>query len=299
MFKADEELLKKIKQIQFKAKHLVSETFSGEYESAFRGRGMEFDEIRPYLAGDDVRSIDWNVTARMGRPHVKIYRDERELTVLFVVDVSGSMRFGSNEKLKMELAAEISALLAYAALKGGDKVGLLIFAGGIEHYIPPRKGRGHIYGIIKDILSFRPEERQTHESTDIEGATRFMRQVLKHRSIVFFISDFLMSDYQLPLSYLGRAHDLVCINLMDRREQRIPKMGYVEFVDAETKEVFLVNTSDTKWRSSFEESMKERLNQLTRFFQSRKIDSIFLENHQHYVDEIVRFFRRREKRRGR
>lgn len=287
----DEALIAKIKKIQFRAKHLVSETFAGEYASAFRGRGMEFDEIRQYTVGDDVRSIDWNVTARTGDPHVKVFRDERELTVLFVVDVSASMQFGHADRFKIEVAAEVAALLAYTAMKKNDKVGLVIFSDGVNHFVPPRKGRGHVWSIIKDILTYKPEQRRT----DLQSTTDFLQKVIKHRSIVFVISDFFLQEDLESLRALRRRHDLICLPVLDQREREIPAVGFIELEDAETGESQLIDTRREEVRREFRQQGKKRWQKLKDFFVSANIDYILLETEKSYLDVIVRFFKQRER----
>jgi uncharacterized protein (DUF58 family) len=288
-----EELIAKIKGIQIRAKHLVNNSFAGEYQSAFKGRGIEFDELREYMPGDDIRSIDWNVTARSGRPFVKVFKDERELCVMFVVDVSGSSQFGSQKKFKNEIAAEIAALLAYTALKNNDKVGLVIFSDHIEHYVPPKKGRGHVWQIIRDILSFQTQAKKTNLTVPLQ----FINQVIKHKAITFLISDF---QNQAGTEHLLRAtnlrHDLIAISITDPRELSIPNIGHIELEDIETGEVFMVNTGAKNFTQFFSKSATERLRKQKEFFQNSGIDLIQIETQKPYIDAIVRFFKSREAR---
>jgi len=226
------ELFAKIKAIQIRTQRLVNDAFAGEYERALRGRGMEFEEGREYQPGDDIRHIDWNVTARMGSPFVKLHREERELTVMLVVDVSSSGAFGSGTKLKNEVAAEIAALLAYTAIKSNDRVGLIIFSDRIEHFIPPKKGRSHVWRVIRDILTFRAPRRRT----DLQAALEYMSKVLRRRVVAFVISDFMDEGYEDILRISARRHDLTAIVVRDRREKELPKIGILELEDAETGE---------------------------------------------------------------
>ena len=291
----DDELLAKIKTIQIRAKRLVNDVFAGEYESAFKGRGLEFDEVREYLPGDDIRSIDWNVTARANKPYIKSYKDERELTVMFVVDVSASSRFGSHKKFKNEVAAEITALLAYTALKSNDKVGLIIFSDHVEHYIPAKKGRGHIWRLIREILAYESESRKT----DLKVPLEFLNMVVKKRAITFLISDFQDDDYQSQLRTISRRHDLIAFGIYDYREVSIPSIGYIELEDAETGESILVNTSSKKLRNEFTHHSKKAMKQQREFFHGAGIDFIQIKTDESYIDPIVKFFHNREKSRTR
>ena len=270
---------------------MVNETFAGEYQSAFKGRGMEFDEVREYFPGDDVRKIDWNVTARSDRPYVKIFKDERELTVLFMVDVSGSSRFGTQKKFKNEIAAEITALLAYTALRNNDKVGLIIFSDHVEHYIPPKKGRGHIWKLIRDILSYRSESKKT----DLNIPLEFLGRVVKRKCITFLISDFMGESFEKELRTTSKHHDLIAVSVVDPREKEIPKIGYIELEDAETGEFLLVNSSNYLFQKSFGEKTKELQEKRDKFFKSSGIDHIEVTTDSTYVDSIIKFFRKREK----
>lgn len=287
------EVLAKLKGIQFRMRSLVTELFSGEYVSAFKGRGMEFEEVRPYQPGDDIRAIDWNVTARVGSPFLKIYREERELTLLFVVDVSASMHFGSVRQFKSEMAAEITALLAYAALKNNDKIGLIIFSDHVEHYLPPKKGRAHVWRVIRDILSHRSKAQKT----DLKLPLEFLNRVAKRKVVSFVISDFLGEGYEEALRRTSRHHDVVAISIDDPREQQIPNVGLLELRDAETGQLALVNTRDASVRKNWEGASKQARAKRDRIFRQSGIDHIALSTERSPVDPLVRFFQKREKRR--
>ncbi len=288
----DDELLAKIKGIQIRANHLANDVFAGEYESAFKGRGLEFEEVREYQPGDDVRSIDWNVTARYNKPFIKTFRDERELTVLFVVDVSASARFGTQKKFKSDIAAEITALLAYTALKNNDKVGLVIFSDQVEHYLPPKKGRGPIWRLIKDILAYK----STSKETKLAAPLSFINRCFKKKTIIFLISDFLDSGFQDQLRSLARYHDLIAINISDIRERNLPAIGYIELEDMETGESILINTKDPRLQKELTAKNAEAEKAKLDFFRSARIDFIQVEANDSYFEPIVRFFRKREKR---
>ena len=275
-----------------RASHLAVDVFAGEYQSAFKGRGLEFEEVREYTPGDDVRSIDWNVTARYDRPFIKTFKDERELTVLFAVDVSASSRFGTQSKYKSEVAAEITALLAYTALRNNDKVGLIIFSDHIEHYVPPKKGRGHIWRLIREILSYESTSRQTSLKVSMD----FISRCIRRRSIVFLLSDFLDDGYQSEIQALGRRHELIGIGIRDQRELEIPNIGYIELEDLETGEGILVNTSNALLRDEFRQASRGRLSEQRKFFQRSGIDFINVEANRDYIDPIVQYFRMRDKR---
>ena len=286
-----DELLSQIKGIQIKAKSLVNDVFAGEYLSAFKGRGMEFEEVREYFPGDDVRNIDWNVTARSEKPYIKTFRDERELTVFFVVDVSGSTQFGSNEKLKKEVMAEITAMLAYAAMKNNDKVGLLIFSDHNEHFIPPKKGRGHIWRIIKEILTY---EAKSHK-TNIKIPLEFLARVQKKKCITFLISDFLIDEMEKPILSLSRKHELVAISINDQREFEIPAVGYIELEDAETGENILVNTRSEKFLKNYASMCEKKYQEQQSFFDRHGIDYVNLNTSENYFELVAKYFKNRDK----
>ncbi len=287
----DQDLLAKIKQIHIRAKHLVSDAFASEYLSAFKGQGMEFEEVREYIPGDDVRHIDWNVTARSDRPFIKTYRDERELTVMFLIDVSASLRWGSTATFKNEVAAEIAAVLAYAALKNNDKVGLIIFSDQVEHFVPPKKGRGHTWQIIRDILTFESEAKKT----DLNVSLRFLNQVIKKKTVCFMISDFLATDYQHLLTSAARRHDLVAISLADPLEQRLPDVGRLCLEDTETGEVIDLDTHEASFRQRYQQQQQQAALALQHFFKKNRIDHLAVLCGKPYIGDILRLFKGREK----
>jgi uncharacterized protein (DUF58 family) len=287
------ELFKKIKTIQIRTNHLVNDVMAGEYASAFKGRGMEFEEVREYQIGDDVRNIDWNVTARMHNiPYVKEYREERELTVMLLVDVSSSGQFGSRNKLKNEVAAEVTSILAYTAIKSNDKVGLIVFSDKIEQYIPPKKGRAHIWRVIRSILSFKPEGIRT----DISAPLEFLTKVARRRTVSFLISDFIAGDFKKPLQMAKKKHDIIAVSIVDPRELELPRIGFVELEDAETGEVILIDTYDTSITNGFKLINQKQLAERERFFRSMKVDHILIRTDRSYIDPIMRFFLLRGKR---
>ncbi len=286
------EILRKVRRIEISTRGLVNEVFSGEYHSVFKGRGMNFAEVREYQFGDDIRSIDWNVTARVGSPYVKVFEEERELTVMLVVDVSGSGDFGTVERMKGEIAVEICALLAFSAIKNDDKVGLIIFTDRIEKFVPPRKGRRHVLRVLRELLYFEPEGH----GTDIGMALEYLTHVTKRRAVVFLVSDFLSKDYQRPLSVAGRRHDVVAIKVADPREAELPPIGYLELEDAETGEHVLVDTSDPEFRDAIEAGVAEARDTRERMFRSAKVDFVEVRSDQSYIDPLMRFFQLRARR---
>jgi uncharacterized protein (DUF58 family) len=284
-----EEIIKKIRGIEIRTNRLVNDVFSGEYHSVFKGRGIEFAEVREYGIGDDIRLIDWNVTARTGHPYIKTFDEERELTVMLVVDASSSGMFGSRGTLKEELAAEVSAVLAFSAIKNNDRVGLIMFTDRIELYIPPQKGKKHVLRVIREILYFRPEGQRT----DIGGALEHVTRILKRRSIVFTISDFLDSDYGTALSIAARKHDVIAVTIGDEREETLSDSGVIALEDAETGEIVMVDTSSRSLRRKYWEYMTEQRDQTTELFRRNGVDQIALRTGRPYDDELVRFFKRR------
>ncbi len=286
------EVIRRIRKIHIHSNYLVNDILAGEYESAFRGRGMEFEEVREYQPGDDVRDIDWNVTARMGHPYVKVYREERELTILLLVDVSGSGQFGSGAQLKNELSAELAAVLAYAAVKNNDKVGLIIFSDSIEKFIPPKKGRNHVWRVIREVLEHRPRSRKT----DISAALDFLNRIASRRVIAFLISDFIASDYEKLLRVTNKKHDLIAISIADPRERELPPVGLVELEDAETGETRLIDTGDARFRKEFMVGALRRVSETREIFRRCSVDHIPLITNQPYINALMKFFRMREKR---
>ena len=286
------ELIKQVRQIEIKTKGLVNQVFSGEYHSVFKGRGMEFSEVREYQFGDDIRNIDWNVTARFGHPFIKIFEEERELTVMLLVDLSGSLIFGTVEKTKQQVAAELSAILAFSAMKNNDKVGLLLFTDKIEKFVPPRKGRKHVLRIIREVLSFEP----VGKSTNLKGALEYMNNAIKKKSIVFLLSDYMDSGYEKILRIVGRKHDLIGIVLNDQREKEIPQMGLIKFTDAETGRERWIDTSSKNFQKNLASIRWNNMQKLKSLFTSGRIDNIEIITSENYVAPLVRFFRLRESR---
>jgi uncharacterized protein (DUF58 family) len=291
------ELMSKIRHIELRTRRLVNDNFAGEYHSVFKGRGMAFDEVRPYLPGDEIRTIDWNVTARMGYPYVKRYVEERELTVMLVVDASGSEDFGSVQRFKRELAAELTAVLAFAATNNNDKVGLLIFTDRIELFIPPRKGRKHVLRIIRELLAFQPVGR----GTDIKLALDTINHVLKHRGIIFLVSDFIAdpNNYRRALAVTNRRHDVIAIELKDPLETEIADVGLVALEDAETGQMVWVDTSDSAWRKSNRQRSSQLADALKELFNQTGVDRIRVTTAGDYVAALMMFFQKRARRLGR
>jgi len=286
------EILKQVRRVEIATRGLVNDVFSGEYHSVFKGRGMNFAEVRAYQYGDDIRSIDWNVTARTGTPFVKVFDEERELTLMLVVDVSASGEFGSRSRMKGEVAVEICAVLAFSAITNNDKVGLIIFSDRIEKFVPPRKGRRHVLRVLRELLYFRPEER----GTDIAGALEYLVRVVRRRAVVFVVSDFFDTGYQKALAVAGRRHDTIVIRMGDPRERELPAVGYIELEDAETGELLTVNLSDPAFREAFDREVIETRTALERAFRTTGIDVIEISTDRPYADRLMRFFRQRAKR---
>lgn len=288
------ELAKKIRYIQIYTGKAVNDVLAGEYESVFKGRGMEFDEVREYTPGDEIRTIDWNVTARTGHPYVKRYVEERELTLMFLVDLSASGAFGTVEKTKNEVAAEICALLAFSAIKNNDKVGLILFTDIIELFVPPKKGVSHVLRLIRDVLDFTPKNRRT----DIASALDYLGRVIPRRCVVFLISDFQCdTPFVKPLHVLARRHDLIAVPVSDPREAELPDAGLMELEDAETGERLVIDTSSPAVRRRYVRLGRERWERLLDLFRSRGIDHVEIVTGRDHVKDLVKFFRGREKRR--
>jgi uncharacterized protein (DUF58 family) len=286
-----EQIFKKVRGIELRTKRLVNDVFGGEYHSVFKGRGIEFSEVREYGIGDDVRFIDWNVTARRGGPFVKVFEEERELTVMLLVDASGSGQFGSRGSLKEELAAEVSAVLAFSAIKNNDRVGLIIFTGQIELYIPPKKGLKHVLRVIREILYFKPQGKKT----DISAAVKHVNNMLKRKAIVFLISYFIDKGFESALNVTARKHDLIAVKISDDREEFLTNSGLITFEDAETGEICYVDTSSKALRKKYWLYSQKQKNEISEYFKRTGIDSIFLKTGQNYEDELIRFFRKRIK----
>ena len=286
------EILKKVRQIEITTRGLVNDVFSGEYHSVFRGRGMDFAEVREYTFGDDIRNIDWNVSARMGHPFIKVFQEERELTVMLMVDVSSSGNFGTHEQMKGEIATEICALLAFSAIKNNDKVGLIIFTDRIEKFVPPKKGKSHVLRVLRELLYHQPRSNKT----DIAGALEYLNHVTRRRSVVFLVSDFISEEYEKDLQIANKRHDMVAITLTDPREIEVPDVGFIEFEDAETGEIFLLDSNNAGIRSSFSEQADLKKQEREKLFKSMNIDYIDIYTHQPYIEPLMRFFRLRAKR---
>lgn len=286
------EILKKVRRIEISTRGLVNEVFSGEYHSVFKGRGMNFAEVREYHYGDDIRSIDWNVTARTGSPFVKIFEEERELTVMLVVDVSASGDFGTQERLKGEVAVEICALLAFSAIKNNDKVGLIIFSDHVEKFVPPRKGRRHVLRVLRELLFHRP----TGKGTDITQALDYLNHVQRKKAVTFLVSDFRDEGFEKALAVAGRRHDLIAVRMSDVREEALPPIGLLELEDPETGERVVVNTSNPRFREAFEERSQRSRTSLDRTLRKSRVDVIDIRTGQPYVQPLMRFFQERMRR---
>jgi uncharacterized protein (DUF58 family) len=286
------EIIQKIRHIQITTNRLVNESLAGEYHSVFKGRGMEFDEVREYQHGDDVRTIDWNVTSRAGRAFVKRYVEERELTVMLLIDASASGIFGSARKLKSEIAAEISALLAFSAIKNHDRVGAILFTDFVEKFIPPRRGSTHVLRVVREVLFHKPE----HRGTCIQKAIEHLNLVVHKRAVVFLISDLLDQGFEQSLKVANRRHDIVIIQITDQREKELPSVGILEMRDAETGEIIRMDTSLPWVRNTFQENWKRNQARLTKLFQSHRMDHIQVETGRPYDIPLVRFFEERAKR---
>ncbi len=289
------ELFHKIRHIEIRTRRLVNDSFAGEYQAVFKGRGMEFDEVRPYQPGDEIRAIDWNVTARMGEPFVKRYVEERELTVMLVVDASGSGDFGSVNRFKRELAAELAAVLSFSATTNNDKVGLVIFTDKVELFIPPRKGRKHVLRVIRELLAFQP----TAHGTNIKTALDTVNRVLKRRSIVFLISDFLVDPetFRQPLFVTNRRHDVIAIDLHDPLETQIAPVGLLTLTDAETGAVVLADTASRAWQRAFVRRVDDHRRAVRQVFTQTQTDRIRITTTDDYVAALTAFFKKRARRR--
>jgi uncharacterized protein (DUF58 family) len=290
------DILKKIRRLEIKTRGLVEAAFAGQYRSVFKGRGMNFEEVREYQPGDEVRAIDWNVTARLGEVHhnayVKKFTEERELTVMLLVDVSASGNYGSVNLSKRELAAEVASLLAFSAIRNNDKVGLILFSDHVELFIPPKKGRLHTLRLIREILFFQPAGR----GTDPAVALNYLNRIVTRKSVVFLISDFQAADFSKALSVTSRRHDLIAIPVVDPREEDLPAIGIVTLEDAETGEQIQVNTSDSSTRAAFLHIVEKRRAELRRELRRKRIDSISLRTDEDYLPALRMFFQQRERR---
>ena len=286
------EVLRQVKLLELQTRGMVNSLFTGEYRSVFKGQGMEFAEVREYQAGDEVRSIDWNVTARMGRPFVKRYIEERELTVLLAVDLSGSERFGTRGRFKSELASELAAVLAMSAIRNNDRVGAVLFTDRIEHVVPPRKGRRHALRLMRDLLVWEP----VGSKTDLPAALEYTMKMLPHKSIIFVVSDFQATDLEHPLKLLAQRHDVVAVTVDDPSEQVLPDIGLARFIDPETGATIDVDTSDVQVRAQFAATVEEELASRRRLLRRLAIDEIPVHTDGSVVEPLIRFFRARETR---
>ena len=288
-----EELIKKIRQIQIYTSRAVDASFAGQYESVFKGRGMQFDEVREYIPDDDIRTIDWNVTARTGKPYIKRFVEEREMTVIFAVDLSASGDFGTVNKMKNELAAEFCAVLAFTAAKNNDKVGLLIFTDRIELYIPPKKGSRHMLRLIRELLYFKMPRR----TTKISLALDYIAKVIHKKATIFLVSDFIESGFKKSLSLLNKRHDVIAVPVRDKVEISMPKVGLIEFQDAETGEIILIDTSSRKFHEQYGDKSLNRFNELNSLFRSINVDCVPINTDKPYIQDLVQFFHMRHRRR--
>lgn len=286
------ELLKKVRKIEIKTRGLSNQIFSGEYHSAFKGRGMAFSEVREYMPGDDIRNIDWNVTARFNHPFVKIFEEERELTVMLLVDISASGDYGTRRQFKRELITELCAVLSFSAIQNNDKIGVIFFSDKIEKFIPPKKGKSHILRIIRELIDFHPESN----GTDIGGALRYFTNMIKKRSISFLISDFQSSNYSDALKIAARKHDLVGIRIYDRREAELPDVGLIRMQDAETGKLMWVDTSKAYTREHYRRSWEQHEKSLEELFARSGVDQVKIATDQNYVQPLINLFKKREKR---
>ncbi|MDC0249206.1 DUF58 domain-containing protein [Flavobacteriaceae bacterium] len=283
------DLLKKVRKIEIKTRKLSSNIFGGEYHSAFKGRGMTFSEVRNYQFGDDVRTIDWNVTARYNEPFVKIFEEERELTLMLMVDVSNSALFGTNNALKKNIITEISATLAFSALQNNDKVGLILFSDQVELYIPPSKGKTHVLRIIRELIEFKPLSKKT----DIKVALEFLTRILKKKSITFILSDFISSDYEKSLKIISKKHDLTGIKVYDKFEEAIPNLGLVQMFDQETEEIKMIDTSSKSLRDNYKREMSLNFKKFNDLFTKNGAGTISCRTDESYIKKLLNYFKNR------
>jgi len=286
------EIIRKIRRIQITTSRKVTDVFAGRYQSVFKGAGMEFDEVREYLPGDEIRSIDWNVTARMGHPYIKKFAEERELTIMILLDVSMSCRFGTRTRIKSELAAELCSVIAFSAIQNNDKVGMLTFTDDIEKFIPPRKGVRHVLRVIREAIYNRPEGK----GTDINKALEYLNRVTTRSTITFLVSDFFAPDFKKNLSVTNNKHDIIAVNIVDPAEVKLPQAGIVKMHDAESGKTFLLDTQDGETRKEYENNAVIASVQRQELFRSVNVDSIDIRTDESYVEPLIRFFRMRERR---
>jgi len=280
------EILKKVRLIEIKTRHIVNNIFGGEYHSAFKGMGMEFAEVREYYPGDDIRAIDWNVTARTGKPFIKKYDEERELTVMLIVDVSASGFFGTGESLKSDIMIELASILSFSAIKNNDKVGLLLFSDKIEEFIPPKKGKSHVLRVIREMIYHKAKDRKT----DISIALEHIQKVLKRKSIIFLLSDFWDDSYQQTMKLINKKHDLINIQILDKAEIAIPKLGMVKFHDAETQKSAWIDTKNKQVQNISTKYIQNKNKVIKEFCKKNKIDFISIDTDEGYLNPLEQFF---------
>ena len=285
------ELLKKVRRIEIKTRGITQSLFSGEYHSAFKGRGMSFSEVREYQMGDDIRTIDWNVTARFNHPYVKIFEEERELTLMLLVDVSGSENFGTRKQLKEDMITELCAVLAFSGLQNNDKIGVIFFTDIIEKFIPPKKGKSHILRIIRELLEFEPKNRKT----DITQALRYFTNVIKKRSIAFMISDFMVGDFTVAMKIASRKHDLIALRIYDKREKELPNVGLLKTIDPESGDITWMNTSNKKVRIAYAEAINAKEKILSDIFKRSGVDTVSIATDESYMAPLSNLFKKRKR----
>jgi len=283
------DLLKKVRKIEIKTRGLSSNIFAGQYHSAFKGRGMTFSEVREYNYGDDIRNIDWNVTARQGKPYIKVFEEERELTVMLLIDVSGSREFGTISKTKKNQITEIAAVLAFSAIQNNDKIGVVFFSDKIEKFIPPKKGKKHILHVIRELIDFKPESQKTN----IAAALKYITQAIKKRCTLFMISDFMDDNYSMDLNIAGRKHDLIALKVYDQREQSLPNVGLIKLKDAETGEKIWVDTSDGSVRKQYSEYWRKKNKEQIDIFRKSNVDYADIRADEDYVRKLIALFKQR------
>ncbi|MBL6657726.1 MAG: DUF58 domain-containing protein [Flavobacteriales bacterium] len=285
------DLLKKVRKIELKTRGLSNHIFAGEYHTAFKGKGMAFSEVREYQPGDDIRTIDWNVTARFNTPFIKVFEEERELTVMLMIDVSGSKNFGTQKQMKQELVTELSAVLAFSAIQNNDKIGVIFFSDKVEKFIPPKKGKSHILRIIRELIAFEPENK----GTDIGEALRFFNNVIKKRAVCFVISDFMGDNFEAPLKIANKKHDVITIRINDKREEELPDIGLIQMKDAETGEVKWIDTGNKLIRQNYKKNYLRNKEEVNQLFKNSGVDTIQLRTDMDYIKPLIQFFKRRVK----
>jgi uncharacterized protein (DUF58 family) len=287
--KDTEEILKKVRKIEIKTRGLSKNIFAGEYHTAFKGRGMTFSEVREYQYGDDIRNIDWNVTARFNKPYIKVFEEEREMTMMLLVDVSASGEFGTTTQIKRDMLAEIAATIAFSAIQNNDKIGVIFFSDRIEKFIPPQKGKKHVLYIIRELLGFEPESKRT----DIQGALQYLTNAIKKHCTAFLISDFISDDFSKSLVIANRKHDVVALQIYDKRERQLPSVGLIKLKDAENESDLWVDTSDKRVRLAYEKNWRERQERLKQYFSQSGVNSISIATDEDYVKALMKLFKQR------